>query len=256
MKVAKIAITIVIVLGLLIAAAAYYVLSNIDGFIKDSIETLGTEVTGTRVSLKSVDIDLGSGIGTLSGLVIDNPPGYDSPYAFSLDTVTVGIQPSSLTKPVIVISEVSISGANIIAEQKGAKVNLSELLDNVNAFAEEAEADEPEPEPAPDETPSDIRLMMQKFVFADTQAKVMTEVKGEAILTVPDVTRTNIGDSVAGLTPEQLGAEVTQAVVEQVEEAVQDYLEDLAKAAMQEKIKEKTGVDLKAAEEGLKSFFK
>ncbi|MEH6609075.1 MAG: AsmA family protein [Halioglobus sp.] len=254
MKVAKTAITIVIILGLLIAVAAYYVLSNLDGFIKDTIETVGTEVTGTRVSLESVNIDLGSGTGTLSGLVIDNPPGYDSPYAFSLDKVTVGIQPSSLTKPVIVISQVSISGANIIAEQKGTKVNLSELLDNVNASAEEAETDEAEP--APDETPSDIRLMMQKFVFTNTNAKVITETKGEAILTVPDVTRTNIGDSVVGLTPEQLGAEVTQAVVEEVEEAVQDYLEDLAKAAMQEKIKEKTGVDLEAAEEGLKSFFK
>ncbi|MFT6285911.1 MAG: hypothetical protein ACJAYC_001268 [Halieaceae bacterium] len=254
MKFAKIAITIVIVLGLLIAVAAYYVLSNLDGFIKETVESVGTEVTGTRVSLKSVDIDLGSGTGTLTGLIIDNPPGYDSPYAFSLDQVTVGIQPSSLTKPVIVISEVSINGANIIAEQKGTKLNLSELLDNINASVKEDEAvDE---EPAPDETPSDIRLMMQKFVFAGTQAKVITEVKGEAILTVPDVTRTNIGDSVVGLTPEQLGAEVTQAVVEEVQDAVQDYLEDLAKAAMQEKIKAKTGIDLEAATEGLKSFFK
>jgi hypothetical protein len=254
MKVAKTAITTVVVLGLVIAVATYYVLSNLDGFIKETIETVGTEVTGTRVTLKAVDINLGSGSGTLSGLVIENPPGYDSPYAFSLEKVTVSIQPSSLTKPVIVISEVSITGADLIAEQKGTKVNLSELLDNINASAEKTEADDAEP--APDETSSDVRMMMQKFVFADTQAKVITETKGEAILKVPDVTRTNIGDSVVGLTPEQLGAEVTQAVVEEVEEAVQDYLADLAKAAMQKSIKEKTGVDLEAAEEGLKSLFK
>ncbi len=255
MKAVKAIVAVVVVLGLLVAVAAYYLLSNIDGFVKETIEKVGTEVTGTGVSLQSVSINLTNGSGTLSGLIIDNPPGYDSPYAFSLDQVTVAIQPSSLTKDVIVISEVTVKGANLIAEQKGTGVNLTEILDNVEAAGEKANQETPPAEPAPEETPTDVRLMMQNFTFVGTQAKIITETKGEAVLTVPDVNRTNFGDTVTGLTPEQLGAEVTEAVIEEVQDAVEDYLEDLAKAAMQEKVKEKTGIDLKAAEEGFKSLF-
>ena len=47
--------------------------------------------------------------------------GYDRDYAFKLQNIPVGEAPASLSGPVVVISEVNIVSAKLIAEQKGLR---------------------------------------------------------------------------------------------------------------------------------------
>jgi hypothetical protein len=234
MKTVKIAVGVLAGLIAIVAVVAYFLLGNLDNIIKGVIEDVGSEVTGTRVSVTGVELELTSGKGRITGLTIDNPPGYSSPYAFKLTDITVGVEPASITKPVIVISEVSIKGAGLIAEQKGQNTNLSELLANIEKAS-------------------------KKTAFAGTQAQIISEAQGEASLNVPDVRRQNIGDPKTGLTPEELAEALLQAVVTEVENAVAAHLADLAKDAVEQKIREKIGLDVKDGEEeesGLKSLFK
>lgn len=256
MKLAKPLLITVGLLVLVVAIVAVYLLKNLDAIIEGVVEDVGTRLTGTAVTLEGVELDLTSGKGTLNGLVIGNPRGYSSDYAFSLDKVVVGLQPASLAKPVIIISEVTIRGARLIAEQKGEKVNLSEILDNV----EKASASEPgQTTEEPTGEAEDVRLAMQEFVFADTQATVITDVKGEASLQVPDVRRSNIGDPATGLTPAQLADSLLHAVIEEVQRAVGDYLAELAKDAARDKIREKMGLSEEEAESvegGLRKLLK
>jgi len=254
MKTVKVLGGIIVGLIAIVAVIAYFLLGNLNGIIKGVIEDVGSEVTGTRVSVTGVELELTSGKGRITGLTIDNPPGYSSPYAFKLSDITVGVEPASITKPVIVISEVSINGASLIAEQKGQSTNLSELLANIENASKTTASEEAEK--APQEAESDIRLYMKKFVFAGTEAKIISEVKGDAALNVPDVRRQNIGDPKTGLTPEQLAEALLQAVVKEVENAVAAYLADLAKDAVEKKVREKIGLDGKDGESGLKSLFK
>jgi len=254
MKTVKVLGGIIVGLIAIVAVIAYFLLGNLNGIIKGIIEDVGSEVTGTRVSVSSVELELTSGKGRINGLTIDNPPGYSSPYAFKMSDITVGVEPTSITKPVIVISEVSIKGASLIAEQKGESTNLSELLTNIENASKKTGSEEPEK--APQEAASDIHLYMKKFVFAGTEAKIISEVKGEAALNVPDVRRQNIGDPKTGLTPEQLAEALLQAVVKEVENAVAAYLADLAKDAVEKKVREKIGLDGEDGESGLKSLFK
>lgn len=235
----------------MIALIAYFLLGNLDGIIKGVIEDVGTEVTGTRVTVDSVELELSTGKGRITGLTIDNPPGYDSEYAFKLNEITVGVQPASVTKPVIVISEVTIKGASLIAEQKGQTTNLSDLLANIEKSSKQTDKDVAEEQP--EQAAGDVRLHLKKFVFAGTKAKIISETSGEAALRVPDVTRNNIGDPATGLTPEQMAEQILQAVVEEVENAV---AADLAKEAVERKVREKIGLDGKDGESGLKSLFK
>jgi len=254
MKTVKVLGGIIVGLIAIVAVIAYFLLGNLNGIIKGVIEDVGSEVTGTRVSVSGVELELTSGKGRITGLTIDNPPGYSSPYAFKLSDITVGVEPASITKPVIVISEVSINGASLIAEQKGQSTNLSELLANIeNASKKTASEDTGK---TPQEAASDIRLYMKQFVFAGTEAKIISEVKGDAALNVPDVRRQNIGDPKTGLTPEQLAEALLQAVVKEVENAVAAYLADLAKDVVEKKVREKIGLDAKDGESGLKSLFK
>lgn len=255
MKAGKILGGLVAGLIVVVALVAYFLLGNLDGIIKGVIEDVGTEVTGTRVSVGGVELELSSGKGRITGLIIDNPPGYDSDYAFKLNDIIVAVQPASLTKPVVVISEVSIRGASLIAEQKGQTTNLSDLLANIEKSSKTTDAAEEKPEQAA----NDVRLTMKKFVFAGTKATIISEAKGESALKVPDVTRQNIGDPATGLTPEQMAEQILQAVVEEVENAVAAYLADLAKEAVERKVREKIGLDGEDGEDGesgLKSLFK
>ncbi|MEP1472867.1 MAG: hypothetical protein ABJK20_06640 [Halieaceae bacterium] len=256
MKTVKILGGVLAGLIVVIALIAYFLLGNLDGIIKGVIEDVGTEVTGTRVTVDAVELELSSGKGRITGLTIDNPPGYDSDYAFKLNDITVGIQPASVTKPVIVISEVTIRGASLIAEQKGERTNLSDLLDNIEKSSKTTDSEVVEEKP--EQAAGDVRLYMKKFVFAGTKAKIITETNGEAALKVPNVTRQNIGDPSTGLTPEQMAEQILQAVVEEVENAVAAYLADLAKQAVERKVREKIGLDGgdESSESGLKSLFK
>ena len=47
-----------------------YVLSSLDDFIQEAVQTYGSEITKTKVTLDQVEIDLTSGRGALRGLTI------------------------------------------------------------------------------------------------------------------------------------------------------------------------------------------
>ena len=199
---------------------------------------MGTELTGTKVSLEGTTIDLTTGGATLQGLTIDNPRGYSSDYAFYLEEVTVAIDLASLKNPVIVLKEVVVRGSRLNAEQKGETSNLSDILANVKANSKTADTTGQE-QPAGES--AEIRLALNRFVFANTKAQLITETEGTRTIKVPDVRRKNIGNANKGLTPEQLGDDLLQAMLEEVEAAVADYIADLAKEALKDKIRKEIG---------------
>ncbi len=243
-------------LGLIVLAVlvGYFFVSNLDGLIKAAVERLGSDVTQTQVSLDGVKIDLSSGKGQLSGLTIANPDGYDSDYVLVLDDIVLAIAPSSLNGPVIVISEITIDGAKLIAEQKGGTTNLSDLLANVENASKSGEST---PAPGEGDSPGEeTRLMVEKFVFINTTGTFITEKSEEKSIEIPDVRRSNIGDKTVGLTPEQLTEELMNSVVGSVEKAVGQYLGGLAADAAEKKLTEKMSTEDKSTLDGIKSIFK
>jgi hypothetical protein len=256
MRVLKPLLIILAIIVVVAAAALFYILQNLDDIVQDAVEDVGSDLTGTTVALDGVDIDLGSGRATLRGLEIDNPPGYASDYAFAVDTVTVDLQPSSVTGAVILIDEIAVAGARLNAEQRGAASNVSDILRNVERSAGRESA------PAEPGEPLAVRLALGRFAFTGTEATLSTEKYGAASLRVPDVVRRDIGDPEVGLAPEELAREILEAVLEETQDAVADHLADLAKDAAREaakdKLKEKLDLsdeDMDKAEGVLKGLF-
>jgi hypothetical protein len=223
---------------LVVGVFAFLLLGNLDSIVKSTVEDVGSELTGTSVTLEGATIDLVKGSATLQGLTIDNPKGYDSDFAFYLKEVTVAIDLASLKNPVIVLNEVMVRGSRLNAEQKGESSNLSDLLANVEANSKKAGAAE---QKQPAEESAEVLLALKRFEFANTEAKLITEAQGDKTIKVPDVQRRNIGTVQQGLTPVQLGDQLLQAVLEEVEAAVADYMADLAKEALKDSIREKIG---------------
>lgn len=245
MKSIKIVAGVLLALVLLAAIAIYLLLGNLNSLVQGVIEDVGSEITGTAVTLKGVDIDLSSGSGELKGLEIANPRGYSTAYAFRLKRVAVGIDLKSLTGPVIALNEVTVKGARLNAEQKGQRSNLSDLLENV-----QRSTGEKPPAEEPTGGPTDVRVALKKFVFANTQATVVTEVDQPREVTVPDVRRRNIGNPEKGLTPAQLGEQLVQAVLEEMKAALGSYLEAQVKEAAEKAVREQVEKELGKSGDG------
>jgi hypothetical protein len=246
MKALKVIAGLALAVVILVVVGGYLLVSNLDGIIKDVIEDVGSEITQASVTVNAVNLDLKTGKGQIKGLTIGNPEGFDSKYAFRLENVALGLDLKTLSAPVIVITEITIRGAKLIAEQKGKTTNLSVLMKNMEASSKKASSEPSQPQGTSD--PTDVRLMVKKFVFVNTKGTIIPEGSKKKALKLPDVRRKNIGNNKTGLTPEQLANELLQSVIEQVEKAVADYLAGLAVQAVENKIKEKLGLGSKDTE--------
>ena len=100
MVVGKIIGGVFLVLILAAVGAGVYLLQNLDGIVKEVIEKVGSDVTGTNVRVDEVKIDLQGGAATLTGLTIANPAGFSEGNLFSMEAIRVIIDVASMTSPV------------------------------------------------------------------------------------------------------------------------------------------------------------
>ncbi|MEX0962772.1 MAG: hypothetical protein WDZ52_01845 [Pseudohongiellaceae bacterium] len=118
----------IVVLLLLVGGGFYFYL---DSIVKSGIEVVGTRVLGTTVTVDSILLSPFSGQGTISGLRVENPEGFESQYAFELDSVSVELDVNSLFSDVIEIQSVIIMQPIITYETKITTDNIRTLLANI-----------------------------------------------------------------------------------------------------------------------------
>ena len=114
--------------------ALIFVLSSLDEVIREAVQTHGSEITKTKVSLAEVDIDLTSGRGSLRGLSIGNPAGFSTPSAFELGAISIIIDTSTMADDTIVITEIVIDGPVITYELGADGSNIDAIQRNVEAY--------------------------------------------------------------------------------------------------------------------------
>ncbi|WP_086932237.1 hypothetical protein [Agarilytica rhodophyticola] len=241
-----IALLLVIVVGVVV-----FVLGNLNQIVKETVETVGPEVTQTNVLLDQVDIALTEGKGELNDFVIGNPQGFSSPHLLKWDTIRLQIDPASVTSDVVVIKDFTIEGVDIVAEQKGLRTNLQALLDNLDSGASSPKQEKP----SQSGEARDVRLMMEQVRFADNSINFVTEKYGSYALPLPSFELSNIGDKTTGLTPEELGVAILKPLIKQAKKAVEERIKGLAKEELEAKLKEKEK-ELKAKAEAKKEELK
>jgi len=242
-----------IILGLvvIVGGVLFVGLSNLNALIKTNIETVGSELTGTTVTLAEVDVVITEGHGALHRLVVANPAGYNSPYAFSMNSISLDIDPRSITEPVIVIKNITIDGASIIAEQKSlSENNLQTILDQLksNGGSNSASPEEGEGNP-------DVRFMVEQFNFTNAKAQIISPQYGEKELSMPAIKLRDIGDKAAGLTSEQLTQALIKPIIASAKAQVSGIIKAKAQAKLTEKLNEKLSDKDKAKIDKLKSLF-
>ncbi len=177
--------------------------------IESGVETVGSEATVTPVKIEAVDISLFSGKGEIRGLTIANPD--DTDFAFELDHIFIALDIGSLRSDVIVIHEITIDGARLIAEQKLLrKNNLLTILNNVRDFAFSA-----------DETEWDVQFVIEEFHFTNAEVTLRAPLIAGQRLDLPDVHVSDIGHTAQGVSVPEMPLRILEPIIAEVLKIVQ-----------------------------------
>lgn len=107
----------VAVLLVILAVLAWYLLAHLGLTIQAAIEKKAAAATGTRVAISRVEVSLFNGICVISGLTVSNPPGFNTPYALSLGTITIHATTENLLAGILAASRLYSPGQPIVIDQ-------------------------------------------------------------------------------------------------------------------------------------------
>jgi hypothetical protein len=134
MKTRNVVIAVVLVLAVGAGGGAWWFLQSLDGLVKRAIHTWGPEITGVSVKVDSVRIEVTEGRGTIRGLVVGNPKGYQAPHALKVGELSLTLDAASLTKDVIVLKQLLIASPEVVYERGPGGDNLSVIQKNADAW--------------------------------------------------------------------------------------------------------------------------
>ncbi|MFP6563068.1 MAG: hypothetical protein VCC68_01145 [Myxococcota bacterium] len=202
-------------IGVALVVLVLYLLTNLDAIVKREIERYGTRITGTTVSIESVEISPTSGDGTIRGLRIANPPGFAAGSAFELEEIQLKIDPSTLTGNPVVVEKVIVVSPKLHYAMNGlGKSNVGSILDNVKrSGSQDATSTASNSANAANSTGSDkTRIAIRYLSFQGGEMDASSHLLGgqsfEASL--PGLTMHAIGGA-RGASPAAVGSEILAA---------------------------------------------
>lgn len=168
---------------LLVVLAVGATFLYLDRIVTTGIEVVGSQVLGTKVTVASVTISPLNGIGSISGLEIRNPEGFDSDYIFQLEQVEVSLNAASLLSDEIEIESIVIIQPEITYETRISTDNVRALLENIGGSGGET---------ATADSEAGKELFIRDFRLLGPQVNLVAAV-ASAPISLPDIELTDIG---------------------------------------------------------------
>jgi hypothetical protein len=195
---------------LIVAFAAYYVLGNLDRLVEAAVEKVGTQVTGTAVTVDGVSIALREGRGEITGLTIGNPDGFESDYALRIGLIALDIDTASITSDPVRISQITVSDTDLVAELGPGGMNLKRLMDHLDSGESAGESGS-----ASSAGPG---LVIERFDFTGARITLDTPLQ-DYEAPVADVRLTGIGEKAGGATAAEAAQQILKPVIAAAVEA-------------------------------------
>jgi len=217
--------TIKYILGgfLVLLLAGFTVLAfTLNGLVKSGIERTGTELTQTGVSVEQVSINPWSGSGTIEGLRVRNPEGFESEHAIVIQNFEVSLDIRSIFSDTLIVNEIILTEPAILVIQKVPQNNLRMLMRNMD----EATADEPEE--------ADSQAMLIRSLLVRNAQVSVTPSIGEqpsATVTMDEIELQNVGED-GSANVEQVVRQVASRIInEAMKTALSGQLDELKNKA-------------------------
>jgi uncharacterized protein involved in outer membrane biogenesis len=216
----KIIAGVAAIVVIVIVVAVFYLLSNLNSLVAGAIEKYGSDVTDTRVGVSGVDISLREGRGSISGLTVANPEGFEASNAFSLADITVDIDLKSVREDPVVIDEIRIRAPVVNAEitESGAS-NIDELRKQVQAYTAGASGGGDSDGSGGEK--KNIRI--KQFVFEQGRVEVDASALGveKRTITLPEIRLTDVGGT-SGAVPDKIAKVILTTVTNKVMSEIAD----------------------------------
>lgn len=238
----KILASIIVILLLLCGGALWFLAQgSLNDYIKNQIESVGSQVTEQSVTVRAVDIQLAQGAGSILDINLANPKTYNQPVAFSLGEMTLDINLESVTSTPIIIDAIVIKSPKAFVEfTKTGGSNIQDILDAI-------ERNIPKGDSAPADTQGNTeepKIKVTQIILAGTALTIDLSALGnkEHSATLPDITLNNVGGE-SGLPASQLGSEIIKQALskiwQQAKATQKKQLTENAKEKLKEKFEEK-----------------
>ena len=224
----KVIISFVLVVLLIAGVGVFY----FDSIVKNGIEVVGSRLLGTSVTVNSVSLSPLNSSGTIRGLSIENPQGFNSGYAIQLDELSVNLNASSVFSDVVEIESVRVVQPQITYETRITNDNIRALIANLSSDS----TGEAENGASVAQSEAGKRIIIRRLTLVDPQLNLVAAIV-TAPIPLPDIELNDIGaedDSTTVADALQLVMSTLSSTIlsaslpnlEDLREGVQDRLQD------------------------------
>ncbi len=255
MKALKIGLGVVLAVVVVLAVGLWLLADNLDGIVAGAIERYGSEITGTGVTVGAVSIDLSAGRATITNLRVANPEGFSDRDAFSLQEITVQIDPGSVRSEPHRLPQVRVAAPVVLYEVDAeARRNLDVIRGNIESYTapqggdgdggQADGGDDAGAEPAP-------HLIIDRLEF--TGGRVQADASALGVesrgVDLPGFTLSDLGapdgapaDAIARQALERLARQAAESVARsEVEDLLRDQLEGDLGDQLPDAVKDRAG---------------
>lgn len=204
-------IRIVLALVIVVVVAVVAIGLSLDSAVKKGVETFGPQITKVDVKLAGVKLSLLSGSGSLKGLVIGNPQGYQTPHAISVGSSSLAISPGSLLSDKVVVRSIRVESPEITFEIGPGGSNLQKIQANLSSSSSPDE----KPQPVKEKQPGK-KLQVDEVVVTGGKITLAAAALGGKLTEapLPEIRLTNLGTGPDGITATDLGTRILSAVMD------------------------------------------
>ena len=225
-----------LVLALLGVGALYWLSDNIDELVASAITHHGSAMTQARVGVEHVEIQAKNGKGVISGLFVGNPKGFKTPHALRVERIELDVDLSTVAKDVTVVRLLVIDKPDVIYEKGEGMTNFDAIQKNIATYLGPQK-----------KVQGGTRLIIEELTICNAQAQASAAFMGGKTISIPlpDISLKNVGKAKGGVTPGELGQEITNALKAR-----------LSVSANFDRLKKSTGEALDKAGSAIKGLLK
>lgn len=225
-----------LVFALLGFGALYWLSDNIDELVASAITHHGSAMTQARVGVEHVEIQAKSGKGVISGLFVGNPKGFKTPYALRVERIELEMDLATVARDVTVVRLLVIDKPDVIYEKGEAMTNFDAIQNNIATYLGPQKKSQ-----------GGTRLIIEELTICNAQAQASAAFMGGKTISIPlpDISLKNVGKAKGGVTPGELGQEITSALKAR-----------LSVSANFDRLKKSTGEALDKAGSAIKGLLK
>lgn len=199
--------TAVAAVVIIVVVVLFVALASVDSIVKAAIERVGSDVTQTEVTVDDVEISLTSGEGTIRGLVIGHPQGFEE-RMIRIGEARIVLDIGTLTSDTIVIKEIAVTAPQVTVEVSGEGTNVSRLQETLTQSAGGggggASGGNPEDEK---------KLVIERVTVADGRVDLKAAGLDRGVgADLPSITLTDIGKDSGGADPAEVAKVIVAAV--------------------------------------------